>query len=596
MSRQIYITIPITVFVLLFALSAGLSTTFTYDPALIGDSLLAILFSVVLYLVVAYTFASTPLARALSGMLLLVGVLFALLFIFQFRYQNYPETPNVILKLGNSTTLLPNLNLGYLHPNAAATFLEAIIPIGVVFVIARRSLLSGLVSLLLTAIMLYAVFLTFSRGAYIGLAATIPIFFIAWFLKRLSRPLATGILVVIIVGALVGVYILLTANPATSSPLVASGIEVGGSRLTLYRNSLFLIRDYVFTGIGLGDTFAMIYSRYSLLIQVPFLTYAHSLPLAVWLNQGLIGLISLAGIVVSFYLFVAYVLRRVVPSRLFHGAWLGVTATLVHGLTDARQYTESPWVMPLLFVMIGLTIAFGRIALKEERVYIPHYLGRYILRTVAVIFVIGVVAFLRRDTLVAAWDTNQGALVEARGELAPDLNVGQRNALYNEAQSWYMEALDSDPNYAPANRRLGNLFVERGNYPVAVPLLETAFLSESSNPATVKGLGLAYVWVGRTEDAAQVLAKLPPDADIENELYTWGYYRHDDQNRPLLAAYAWETGQLLAAEPNADVWAGIGDFYREAQEFTRAEAAYQRALEIEPDNQQAKDGLAALGG
>ncbi len=73
MSRQIYITIPITVFVLLFALSAGLSTTFTYDPALIGDSLLAILFSVVLYLVVAYTFASTPLARALSGMLLLVG-------------------------------------------------------------------------------------------------------------------------------------------------------------------------------------------------------------------------------------------------------------------------------------------------------------------------------------------------------------------------------------------------------------------------------------------------------------------------------------------------------------------------------------------
>ncbi len=444
--------------------------------------------------------------------------------------------------------------------------------------------------------MLYAVFLTFSRGAYIGLAATIPIFFIAWFLKRLSRPLATGILVVIIVGALVGVYTLLTANPATSSPLVASGIEVGGSRLTLYRNSLFLIRDYVFTGIGLGDTFAMIYSRYSLLIQVPFLTYAHSLPLAVWLNQGLIGLISLAGIVVSFYLFVAYVLRRVVPSRLFHGAWLGVTATLVHGLTDARQYTESPWVMPLLFVMIGLTVAFGRIALKEERVYIPHYLGRYILRTVAVIFVIGVVAFLRRDTLVAAWDTNQGALVEARGELAPDLNVGQRNALYNEAQSWYMEALDSDPNYAPANRRLGNLFVERGNYPVAVPLLETAFFSESSNPATVKGLGLAYVWVGRTEDAAQVLAKLPPDADIENELYTWGYYRHYDQNRPLLAAYAWETGQLLAAEPNADVWAGIGDFYREAQEFTRAEAAYQRALEIEPDNQQAKDGLAALGG
>ena len=448
----------------------------------------------------------------------------------------------------------------------------------------------------MTAIMLYAFMLTFSRGAYIGLAATIPVFFIACCLsvcRARWQPLSSACLFVLLIA---GVYVVLTANPATSSPLVASAIEAGGSRLTLYRNSLFLVRDYAFTGIGLGDTFAMIYSRYSLLIRVPFLTYAHSLPLSVWLNQGLLGLISLGGMVVAFYLFVAYVMRHALPSGLFHGAWLGVTATLIHGLTDARQYTESPWVMPLLFVMIGLTVAFGRIALKDERVMTQHRFGRYALWVVAAIVVIGVVAFLQRDLLAAAWDTNQGALVETRGELAPDLNDGQRNTFYNEAQSWYTNALDADPNYAPANRRLGNLFVTRGNYAAAVPLLETAYLTEPANPAAVKGLGLAYVWVGRTADAAQILSELPPDADMENELYTWGYYRHDEQHQPLLAAYAWETGQLLAAEPNANVWAGIGDFYREAQESTRAETAYQRALEIEPDNQKARDGLAALGG
>ena len=75
--------------------------------------------------------------------MVLVGAAFALVFMLQFKYQNYPETPDVILRLGNATTLLPNLNLGYLHPNAAATFLEAIIPIGVVFVLAGRSLLAG---------------------------------------------------------------------------------------------------------------------------------------------------------------------------------------------------------------------------------------------------------------------------------------------------------------------------------------------------------------------------------------------------------------------------------------------------------------------
>ena len=46
----------------------------------------------------------------------------------------------------------------------------------------------------------------------------------------------------------------------------------------------------------------MVYARYGLLIVVPFLTYAHNLPLAVWLGQGILGLVAITGIVVVFYL------------------------------------------------------------------------------------------------------------------------------------------------------------------------------------------------------------------------------------------------------------------------------------------------------
>jgi O-antigen ligase len=148
-------------------------------------------------------------------------------------------------------------------------------------------------------------------------------------------------------------------------PFLRTTFATADSRLTLYRNTLYLASDYAFTGIGLGQTFGMVYSRFSLLIFVPFLTYAHNLPLAVWLGQGILGLLALTGIILAFYRLVDRTMRRAAPDALFHGVWLGVTATLLHGLTDARQYVESPWAMPALFVLLALTEAIARLALLQ---------------------------------------------------------------------------------------------------------------------------------------------------------------------------------------------------------------------------------------
>jgi putative inorganic carbon (HCO3(-)) transporter len=587
-------TVPLTLFVALFAVSAYLGSRISYDTALIGDALNAILLSVLLYAITAYVFAARRAADFLSGLLLVIGAGFALLFISQFRYQDYPETPTFILNLGNASSILPNLNLGTLHPNAAATFLEAIIPLGLAIVIGGRPVVVRILSVLLTLVMLYAFFLTYSRGAYVGLFAAVLTFFAALVLSRLPRGVAIGIVVVLLVGVVGGLIAVFTLNPENLPSFVASAYDTAGSRLTLYRNSLYLARDYAFTGVGLGETFAMTYSRYSLLIRVPFLTYSHSLPLSVWLNQGLLGLVALLGIVGSFYLYVASVIRASSPPTAFHGAWLGVTATLVHGLTDARQYTESPWVMPLLFVVMGLTVAYGQVSMRDEGTVPEVNPRRWLAYAAVAAAVIAGAFFLMRGTFTAAWYTNQGALLETQGELAPGLTDDQRSALYNEAQNQYREALQSDRNYSPAARRLGNLLVKRGNYADAVPLLEGAYPAEITNPAALKGLGLAYVWVGQTEDAARLFALMPPDAQMETELATWGTYRRDELDEPLLAAYAWETLQLIVSEPNPNVWATVGDLYREANATDRARAAYQQALDADPSNEKARDGLEAL--
>ena len=593
--RSFLPTLPITFFVLLFGFSAYLGTTTTYDPKLIGDSLLAVFISVGVYLIAAYLIRTRYIAHYTALILMELCVGFALLFISQFRYQDYPEMPGFIQSLGNATSFLPDLSLGYLHPNAVATVLEVVFPMAVAFAFARRQTAYWVAGGAMALILLYAIFLTYSRGAFVGLAGALFVLGGAFILSRLPRPLtwaAAGFGVII---AIIVVVALFNLNPAQPLPILNRAVD---PRLTLYHNSLYLARDYAFTGIGIGNTFAKVYSRYSLLILPLFVSYPSNLLLSVWLNQGLLGLVAFLGLIVTYYRYVAHIIRHAKPSIMFHGLWLGVTASLVHGLFDARQYTENPLVMPVWFIAIGLTIAYGQVALKEEGIWlsIRHWLRQGLLFYAAPILVVGGIAFLALQTsLTAAWYTNQGAQDETRADFAPNLTDPQRRLLTDSAANWYSKALETSPDYAPANRRLGNLHVAHDEYEAAVPLLEQAYAAEPTNPAAIKGLGLAYVWVGRTQDAAQVLKGLPNIDDMANELYTWGYFRSSDaQHQPLLAAYAWEAAEYMGDAGNVDVWMLIAGMYEQANVVDREKAAYEHVLDIDPNNKAAREALAKL--
>ncbi|GIL11325.1 MAG: hypothetical protein BroJett038_00450 [Chloroflexota bacterium] len=533
----------LTLFVVLFALSAILGLRPAYDPSLGQGALNAVLGSAFLYLAISLLARTTAVARAVGALVALAGGVFALYFISQFAYHNYPDTPALIERLGNQTTFLPPIWLMYLHPNGVATLLEVLLPLAAaLFVSSRRSLVIRVLCAFVIVVMLYAVFLTFSRGAWIGLGAAAVLAAALALASRLPRGLATAAIVVI-VALVAGGVVFVLAGGIERLPFLQSTFAAAESRLTLYRNALYLASDYAYTGIGLGDTFAMVYSRYSLLIFVPFLTYAHNLFLAVWLGQGLLGLVALAGIVITFYALVARVTRRAAPDALFHGAWLGVTATLVHGLTDSRQYIESPWAMPALFIALALAAALGRLALREQPFERPRLAAR--LAVPVVIGAAAVVAALALNVpLRALWATNQGAVDETRAELTPGLDDTQRAELQESAIRHYQAALALDPGQPNASRRLGNLYVALERYDEAVPLLEKAAAAEPDYPGAVKGLGLAYVWVGRTDEAAQTLARLDNRRDIINELYTWSTFQ-GEQNRPDLAAYARETADRL---------------------------------------------------
>jgi tetratricopeptide (TPR) repeat protein len=221
----------------------------------------------------------------------------------------------------------------------------------------------------------------------------------------------------------------------------------------------------------------------------------------------------------------------------YQATWVGLTAILVHGLTDARQAVDL-WCWMPFFSLLGLNAAF--IARSNAS---PSGRARWIVPAAIVgLFLLGVTVALW--PLPATWHANRGAVLQARGELAPDLGDVQREAYLAEAVDHYRRGLRSDPYDRTAHQRLGLIAMEEGRFDEAVDHLEAALQADPDNTTTHKALGLASVWVGQVDRARELLEGT---RGIVEELNVWGWWRQS-QGQTELAINAYRTSLLLAPD------------------------------------------------
>ncbi|MFQ5577050.1 MAG: O-antigen ligase family protein [Anaerolineae bacterium] len=521
----------------LFVLGGAVGVWASYDRALSWPTFFTLAGSIGLCLVVARL--SGGVRWAAQGLVVAAGLL-ALYFVGQYGHLDYQAETGLPAQLGRFTgAALPAWTPFKPHPNAVATFLEGALLVGVV--IARRGrggtrLAWGAA----TALIGYALFVSDSRGAWVGIGVAA----LGWLWLRFPGRgrqgfgAAAGVTVGVAAGAMV-VWSL--AGPGEQIPLLSSIFNTANSRFVLYRNSLYLLRDYPFTGLGLGSAFAMVYSRYQLLINVPYLYYAHNLFLSVWLGQGVLGLLALVWLLVGFYRFVAGVERTGLAGEglsLFRAAWLGATATFVHGLTDSAQFSGAYWTMPVLFVLVGLALATGRSAAAP-----PVRVGWKGAAAGGAALVALAVVFWR--PLGGAWFANRGALVQTWADLSPEYGDGARRAMQARATADFLRAQTLSPGLAVADRRLGLLALDRNDFETAVTHLERAFSAEPENQATLKGLGYAYLWAGEVDLAVARFEAVEFRSRLLGELGYWRWW-WGTQNRPDLAGRAGEALERLA--------------------------------------------------
>ena len=534
---------------ILFAASALGGTWVSYDPALNWPVFLTILGSIALFLIVTLL----PPHWSMPG-LIIAAALVGLYFVSQYDHFYYPLEKGRLAQLGRfSGGLAPNLVFHTPHPNAVAGFLEGVFLLNLVLIWQTRGYKRWWWSLTFI-IIAYALFISASRGAWLAVAIAIGIWMLLYVPMRISQIIALGmgLIISVMIG---GVVALRLSNLSFLKSLPATA----ATRLEIYINSLFLFGDYPFTGIGPGDTFAMIYSRYQLLINVPYYYYAHNLYLSIALAQGIGGLMALGLLLFALSRFVLRIEQTRLKTssqnqtkQIFRVAWLGVTVSLIHGLTDAVQYSGDYWTMPMIFALAGVVVAAGR-QIKHQGAKMPGRKDLIIspLRLcspapwrllILSIFAVTTIFFWR--PLTAAWYANLGANYQTHAELS-EVDQDTRERLLTQAITSFNRALALKPNHAVANRRLGMLALDRNEFETAVTYLEQSYAQEPHNQATLKALGYAYLWAGQLDLAEELLRQVEFQSRLIGELNYWHWW-WGAQGQKDLSSYSREMANRLS--------------------------------------------------
>ena len=161
---------------------------------------------------------------------------------------------------------------------------------------------------------------------------------------------------------------------------------------------------------------------------------------------------------------------------------------------------------------------------------------------------------------------------------------------YNEALPHFEAAREIRPDDATALLNIGTTLDELGRHQEAIEAFETVVRTNKDATkltAAYRGLGVAYAALGdrqrAREDFMQALALSPGET---SEMYNLSMLEVEDGIDRLSKA--------LVANPTPAGYLQLGEMLEQNLEPSKAQAAYQKALALDPNLAEAKQALSAL--
>jgi hypothetical protein len=537
---------PFDVPLSLFVLTAGLGVWAAYDRQVAWSEFWLIVGAVLIFYALVN---AEQIGRQRVWLLAFLGAGVALYFLITHDWSEYPAKIGALTGLGRALQApLPELPVHRLHPNVAGGIMAMMIPFaGLVTLWSWKAVKRadayqrwrpwlalgiGLGLLLLT---LFGLLMTTSRGAWLALGGAV-ILVVLWqaagWLSR-SRPdrrllvfvgsLALGLTIVLAVG------LAWPGGPAEALKSVP-GSAVAMGRLDFLRNTLPLMRDYLFVGAGLGG-FMMLYSTYALLIHVGFEVHSHNMFLNVAVEQGFLALLILVWmwILFAWVVFRTMGRARIRPgTRALYAAALSLVAILIHGLVDDVLYGSRA--VLLLFVPLAFAVPLW----PSRRVAVSRSLSRSLPLGIVLLLL---VALLGRNWVLSRVYSNLGAMHQSRAELSvyswpewPIQDEVRRQVNLSRPVAELERSLAFDPGNATANRRLGMIELALRRYEDALRHLEAAYAAEPGSNTARQLYGEALIANGRVDEGRTLWAEV---SNEQNQLgiRAWWYGHIGDTER-----------------------------------------------------------------
>ena len=241
----------------------------------------------------------------------------------------------------------------YDNPNNFAAFLLLLIPIGVALFLGAKRSISRVLAGVAVCLGVVAMIMTYSRASWVGLAVSAVVFIALWRPRLLPVFAVLALLCVPFLPSSILDRILSIFNFADSST---------SSRFALYEAAIRAIGESPLTGIGLGTAAPQKYiAEHALYAGNHAYVHAHNIYLEIWLETGLIGVVSFIGAVVWNIRNAVLKVRRCCGSaiRLITiGAASALCGIMVAGLADY------PWNYPRVMSVFWFVFALSVIGAK----------------------------------------------------------------------------------------------------------------------------------------------------------------------------------------------------------------------------------------
>lgn len=528
------------------------------------------------------------------------------------------------------------------NPNYSAAYFNLLIPLGLARVIEARTRGTRIGWLVWMALAMGLVFLTLSRGGWLGTLAALTTFAMlyaldhrgrlrAWWQRSSRRGLYVGLsgMAVLSVAAVTGLFF---AWQARSTGSAGSGLNVS-ARSGIWSVAWDMFRAHPLTGNG-PFTFGTEYVRHYSVPPSMLLAYAHNHLFNVMAENGLFGLAALFGMVAAIGILV--VRRWRVTSGSQRLAITAVTASLA-GLAVHSQF-DTPALLPAIGVL-----AMGLLALLAREVVPERKRGQKAMATAVLIGTSlalvaamgynvwayapaaqGVAASEHGDWRLAAAQFDLAARRDPRlafnwfqagfahGMMALDANgsAADRTELGMAVED-YRRGLRLEPNYAVNWANYAVLVWAQGDWETALTAMGRAGQVAYHQPIFRLTLGKMQEQLGRTDEARATYLELL------KEVPDWGdaaFFQATDFRREVAAQARkasnspagdpWpeyseaELRQMIFAYPGGWVemkaQAALGALYARRGDDQAAQTAYARARELAGET--TSFGVGTLGG